>query len=235
MNNKFFTVSSDGVFYSLQGEGITMGAPSVFLRLYGCNLSCIWCDTPYAWTNTINKTIKHWSLDKTVYKIKNSWLCQNTKIQKRLVVTGGEPLLQQKLLSVLVTRLPNWVIEIETNGTIVPEEKLIKYCQFNCSPKTRNSRNSRTKRLNPRAIKTLRQANTIFKFVAENKKDITKFENDYITPFNIDPNQVIIMPQGKTRNQIIKIARSIVKIVNIKGYRLLLRLHIDLWGKKKRV
>ena len=235
VKDKCLTVSSDGVFFSLQGEGMTMGAPSVFLRLYGCNLNCVWCDTTYAWTNKRNSVVQHWSIKKTIHKVKASWLCQNSKVQKRLVITGGEPLLQQELLSTFIKYFSDWAIEIETNGTIIPNEKLVKHSQFNCSPKTSNSKNCRSKRINSEAICSLCQANTVFKFVAQNKNDIIEAERDYIVPFKINPNRVVIMPEGKTRDQIIKNARTIVEIVNVKGYHLLLRLHIDLWGKRKQV
>lgn len=44
-----FRVSGDGVFYTLQGEGASMGRPATFLRLHHCNLDCSWCDAWYTW------------------------------------------------------------------------------------------------------------------------------------------------------------------------------------------
>ena len=89
------------IFRSLQGEGITAGAPSVFLRLATCNLSCTWCDTKYTW-------------DWERYDFKQEVVSlSSTEVEgrvvsfdcPRLVITGGEPLLQQKELAPLATSL----------------------------------------------------------------------------------------------------------------------------------
>jgi len=71
------------IFFSVQGEGPGIGKPAVFLRLSGCNLKCAWCDTKYTWHGGKMMT------EPTVLKEIKRYPC------KRLVVTGGEPLLQQ--------------------------------------------------------------------------------------------------------------------------------------------
>jgi len=229
-------ISGDGVFYSLQGEGVTMGLPAVFLRLHLCNLKCVWCDTWYTWnekTSEFWSEKEEWTIEETVKRIKEAWQCQNKQIKKRLVVTGGEPLLNQDKLTTLFKKLPDWEIEIETNGTITPIPELIKRCQFNCSPKTSNSLNSRNIRIKQGAINTLKSANTFFKFVVVSPNDVKEAERDYVKPFMLDPNRVIIMPQGATSEEVRINALKVVDIVKSRGYRILLRLHLDLWGAKR--
>jgi len=66
-------------------------------------------------------------------------------------------------------------------------------------------------------------------------KDIKEMERDYIAAGYIDPGKVVLMPQGVTPSEVWSNARSIAEYVKKKGYRLLGRLHVDLWGAKRRV
>lgn len=89
------------VFTSIQGEGVMTGTPMTFIRLFGCNLSCSWCDTP-----------QDKSTEMTVHEIAElvtgKWVC----------ITGGEPTIQSNLSALteyLYTRGYN--VALETNGT----------------------------------------------------------------------------------------------------------------------
>ena len=231
-------VSGDGVFYSIQGEGPTMGKPAVFLRLRLCNLKCAWCDTRYTWdlrSEEFWTESQDWTVKETAKKIRKVWTCSNADVKKRLVITGGEPLIQQDNLVDLISRLPEWDIEIETNGTIVPRPELIERYQFNCCPKTSNSLNSASIRVRPEAINKLKRANTVFKFVTTCLEDVKEIEQYYIKQFDLDPNEVIIMPQGITDEEVRINAQKVSEVVKEMGYRLLLRLHIALWGAKRKV
>lgn len=225
-------ISNDGVFFSIQGEGVSMGKTACFLRLQGCNLRCRWCDTKYTWGF---KNGELWSIKKTEKEIQKNWKCKNSSINKRLVITGGEPLLQKDQIEILLKQLSGWEIEIETNGTIMPTPRLLKRCQFNCSPKLKNSGSSKKARIKKEVINALCRTNTNFKFVITRIEDIKEIEEDFLIPFNIDPNKVIIMPQGITAREIQKNAKKVIEIVKQKGYRLLGRTHIIIWGAKRGV
>ncbi len=103
------------IFYSLQGEGLAVGEPSIFIRLQGCNLNCTYCDTKYAqdprgkYLITVDDV-----MEIVLDKIKDSapgkrWAC----------ITGGEPLTQSKHLSELIRQLheKRFLVEVETNGS----------------------------------------------------------------------------------------------------------------------
>ncbi len=82
------------IFYSLQGEGVTAGTPTVFLRLANCNLSCSWCDTKYTWdwqSYDPQREVMELSDDEAHERIL-AFECPH------LVITGGEPLMQQRAL-----------------------------------------------------------------------------------------------------------------------------------------
>ncbi len=94
------------IFYSIQGESTRAGHPCIFVRLTGCNLRCIWCDTAYAFYEGEEMTV-----DEVLDRVKD-YPC-------RLVeVTGGEPLLQQDVHP-LITRLLDrgYQVLIETAGS----------------------------------------------------------------------------------------------------------------------
>lgn len=96
------------IFRSIQGEGRNQGRPCTFLRLTGCNLSCRWCDTPYALEGGTEKS--EGEIEREIASFGGRLLC----------ITGGEPLLQGEGLLPLVARFKGmgYSIEIETNGTI---------------------------------------------------------------------------------------------------------------------
>lgn len=100
-----FMLKVNEIFLSIQGEGITTGFPTVFLRLTGCNLRCNYCDTTYS-----HQEGELMTLAKIIDKIKSFGI-------KRLCLTGGEPLLQPKIIK-LLNILDDYEINIETNGSI---------------------------------------------------------------------------------------------------------------------
>ena len=236
-NKNIMAISSDSIFYTVQGEGITMGEPVVFLRLYGCNLHCSYCDTPYTWGKDtdlkIGLGITIITLEKLANDIEKLWPKTNDKY-KRLVITGGEPLLQKIAISNLMDLLPDWFFEIETNGTIMPTKKQLEDCQFNCSPKLTNSGNG-PERINKKVLRALDRHDSQFKFVVRTEKDVEEIEKDFIKPFDLDIEKVILMPEGVTVKELRKHALAVVDICLEKGYRLLDRLQINIWGKKRRV
>ncbi len=236
--NKSLRVSGDGVFYTLQGEGVSMGKPACFLRLHVCNLKCKWCDTRYTWDTKLPEfwnEKQQWSIAAAKEKIEATWKCKNHKIEKRLVITGGEPLLQREALEKLTKIMPKWIVEIETNGTMMPTKYLLRRCQFNCSPKLKNSGNLKVARIKRDVLMALNKVNASFKFVVSEPKDLKEIESDFISPFKLDINKIIIMPQGKTAAEVADSAKKVVETVKTRGYRLLGRLHCEIWGAKRRV
>ena len=235
-------VSGDGVFATLQGEGVTAGKKAVFLRLHYCNLTCGkptgWqCDTRYTWDVTDKRywtEPEDWTYSDTAQKINRAWeeKFKDDK-NKRLVITGGEPLLQQQKLSELLRLLPDWDIEIETNGTIAPIEKLHN-CQINCSPKLANSGNELTKRYKPKVLKAI---NTLpdswFKFVVTKPTDLSEVEK-IINDCNLNEKKVLIMPEGRTAEEVECHASLVKEEVENRGWNIALRNQLIWYGSKRR-
>ena len=164
-------MSGDKVFATLQGEGLleseggTAGCPAVFFRLHYCNLHCGqpcgWkCDTGYTWDTSREEYWKEpedWTIGKTKREIEKAWkekFADEKGAEKRLVITGGEPLLQQDLIIKFLEKMSEWKVEIETNGTLLPQNEL-RRCQINCSPKLSNSGNEKEIRLKPMVLEKI--------------------------------------------------------------------------------
>ena len=106
------------VFCSIQGEGVHTGLPTTFVRLSGCNLRCIWCDTAYSQNGSDGDNITVEEVMSQVMRLDRPYLC----------ITGGEPLLQHDVIALCSTAIEEgYSVDIETNGSIGIEE-LIKRC-----------------------------------------------------------------------------------------------------------
>lgn len=138
------------IFYSIQGEGLNAGAPAIFVRFGNCNLKCSWCDTKYTWQKDFSDN-KEVDLKSVVAEIRKYSQCRH------LVLTGGEPLLQQKAVSAIRREFPHHYIEVETNGS---QSAVCKddVDLFTVSYKTSNSGNA------PYELKTINEK-CVYKFV----------------------------------------------------------------------
>jgi organic radical activating enzyme len=242
VNSKFqegmLKVSGDGIFQNVQGEGVSIGKPAVFLRLQDCNLTCGrpsgWqCDTPYTWQKD---KPEYWKEPKNIEPLQ---LAKNIRdiwkggLDERLVITGGEPMLQQKNIVKLVQELPDWNIEIETNGTIEPINQL-KDVQFNVSPKMSNSGNFPERRYKPQVLKHLNELpKTNFKFVVANPQDIQEISH-LVRECNLDKDKIYIMPEGITVEALQEHKKLVEEYVKFEGYKMTKRLQIELWGQARR-
>ena len=144
---------------TVQGEGPTAGRLCCFLRLSNCNLTCKWCDTPYTWDWSGLNGIKYRKEDEQSHISESEVLDYLiTNNVPRLVISGGEPLMQGPNLISLCGQLTehNIDVEIETNGTISPPASLIPFVSmFNCSPKLEHSGVIKKKRFKPEVLRTL--------------------------------------------------------------------------------
>lgn len=220
---------SPELFQSLQGEGVSMGRPAVFLRLALCNLSCAWCDTPYTW---------QWSSgEKEKYMMEMSPREVAERISsfplKHVIITGGEPLLQGDQLVELAEALPEYSFEIETNGTIIPPDALDKrVVQYNVSPKLSHSGNKPGHALRKEALTWFsRTPRAWFKFVVSEPGDVAEInvlEKEFLLPHD----RILLMPCGTSPQEMDEIMPWLAEECIGRGYRLTDRMHIRLWGNK---
>lgn len=225
------------IFASLQGEGPSAGMPVAFLRLSRCNLACQWCDTAYTWHfegddrphrsgETFERKANQLALPEEDVAQRIAALGQN-----RLVITGGEPLLQASALARLLELLPDMTVEIETNGTVAAPPRLdVRIDQYNVSPKLAHSGNPAELALLPErldAYATDRRA--FFKFVIANLADVDEVLV-LAARYRFRPGHVFLMPEGTDSATIRQRAQWLAPLCLEHGFRMSDRLHIHLYG-----
>ena len=222
---------------TFQGEGPSMGRRCSFLRLSGCNLRCSWCDTPYTWDWTgVNGQAYEPAAERTMLDVDTVCAAVDAQGTDMLVVSGGEPLLQQRrLLPLLETLAHRGVrIEVETAGTVAPSPAVSDaVAQFNVSPKLSNSGNAVQRRYRPAVIDALQAGGrAIWKFVAVDESDLVEIEQ-LVRRHGLAP--VYVMPEGVTAEVLVVRARALAGGVLSRGWNLTTRLHVLLYGNRRGV
>ena len=225
------------LFASLQGEGPSMGRPVAFVRLSRCNLACTWCDTAYTWrfegdnrphrdVLAYERTANQVTLDETDVAARIMALEQD-----RLVITGGEPLLQGAALARMVALLEGVSVEIETNGTVAPHPALDPLvAQYNVSPKLAHSGNPADLALLPERLAAwANEPKAYFKFVISAPNDLSEVL-ELIERYSMDRARVYVMPEGTDSTTLRERERWLAPLALEHGLRLSDRLHIHLYG-----
>lgn len=224
-------------FDTIQGEGKYLGVPSHFIRTTSCNLRCSWknsdgsetlCDTAY--TSWFPEKGTDLDCKQTLEDLSKGEI-------NHIVITGGEPLIQQDLVRIGNLFFDShYHVTIETNGTIYREG--LSRAFMSISPKLLSSYPKQKRGFG------IHKRNNIFissieKWISENKyqlKFVINEERDLsevkeiVSILNINPDNVFLMPQGLTREQIGEKKDFIIKGCLENGFRYSPRLHIDLWG-----
>tara|TARA_B100000029_G_scaffold516652_1_gene632282 strand:+ start:19180 stop:19866 length:687 start_codon:yes stop_codon:yes gene_type:complete len=218
------------IFYSIQGEGLFSGIPSVFIRTSGCNLRCLWCDSRYT----------SWEPEGSEYTIEEIVGKTIEFPTRHAVITGGEPLLMKDLAELAESlHTKGYHITIETAGTL--------YTDLNCdlisiSPKLSNStpwivengkysQNHEKLRINiPVINRFLRNYPYQIKFVVDDKEDLIEIELILNELNNVDRTRVLLMPQGKTIRELNEKGVWVAEACKAQGFRFCPRIHINLYG-----
>ena len=208
------------IFFSIQGEGIEIGMPTVFVRLFACDLRCSWCDTMYA---VVGKDFTELNVNEVLEKVAK-WDC------KRVCITGGEPLIQRKEAEALAEELAGrgYSILLETSGHKMPPpvfwtESSVVSMDCKCPGSGMQDRMDFTlfTKLRPRDQ---------LKFVIQDEADYD-YAVDVISKYDIKAN-IIFQPAGGFETG--WIAEKIMRDC-LGGVRVLPQLHKLLWGDKRGV
>jgi 7-carboxy-7-deazaguanine synthase len=217
------------IFYSVQGEGMLVGTPSVFVRTSGCNLRCVWCDTPYtSWQPEGEER----SIDSIVEEV-------DSYGASHVVITGGEPMIAPEIEE-LTERLTQH-ITIETAGTV---DVHVRCDLMSLSPKLANSTPREREggrwaaqherlRYQPEILRRLIQLYPYqLKFVIANPGDMTEVRA-IIDQIGAAKGRVVLMPEGVDATVLAERGRWLAEIAKHEGFRLSPRLHIELWGNRR--
>lgn len=245
------------IFRSVQGEGKAVGRIRTFIRLSGCNLHCVWCDTAYTW-NWVGSEFPHrrdqpgkpYKFEIRDEMVKVSVADVAARVRELtstdgepspgVVITGGEPLMQREgviaLIDALKARQPDLSIEVETNGSIAPSSDLLARVDlFMVSPKLGHSGNDPATAMNRTALGVFaRDEGAVFKFVARDEADVAMAAR-LVDELGVPKARVYIMPEGTTSEVLIARGKELVTSVVAHGFNYTDRLHIHLFGEKRGV
>jgi len=222
------------IFYSIQGEGMLTGVPSVFVRTSGCNLRCVWCDTPYTSWSPEGADM---SVDKVLARVREH-------PAKHAVVTGGEPMIAPGVVELTeeIRRL-GMHITVETAGTVYHK---VACDLMSISPKLANSTPHEREggnwaaqhdrlRYQPEVLRRLMaEYDYQLKFVVASPEDMAEIAG-MLEEIRADRSRVVLMAEGTTSDVIRGRAPWLAEICKREGFRYSPRLHIDLWGNRRGV
>lgn len=225
------------IFASLQGEGRSAGLPCTFVRLSRCNLACTWCDTAYTWRFEGDNRPHRDGLafERTANQITLSEEEVAARIMalggNRLVITGGEPLLQGAALARMVTLLEGHTVEIETNGTVAPHPALDPLVsQYNVSPKLAHSGNPAELALIPERLAAWgADPRAWFKFVVASPADVEEVAA-LVSAHALPRERVQVMPEGTASAVLREREGWLAPLCLEHGLGMSDRLHIHLYG-----
>jgi 7-carboxy-7-deazaguanine synthase len=232
------------IFHSLQGEGLLTGVPSVFIRIAGCPLRCTWCDTKYALDPAAGDNL---TISQILDKIDNIFSSPNDELLPKgtpyggttndecryVVITGGEPMVNPQLPQLAAElKKRQKHITIETAGIkFVPG---IPCDLMSISPKTSNAKIAPASLSHIEAIKQLIERYPYqLKFVVDSPDDLPEILNFVASLGNVDPTRIMLMPQAKTRDELIAKSPMVANLCKQTGYVFCNRLQILLYDGAK--
>ncbi|PIE88680.1 MAG: radical SAM protein, partial [Bacteroidetes bacterium] len=229
---------------TVQGEGKLTGMPSLFLRLFGCNLDCVWqlpsgelcaCDTPSAFKEGM--PVKSVSVNELATQILMAMPHLN-----HLVVTGGEPFLQADSLFLLVQALKerrgDLHVTIETNGTLFHEALASVVDLVSISPKLASSFAGKTqlKEVDIRVIQAFlslrverKGMDLQLKFVVSSPRDEAEIHRILAQLVSYEKEDILLMPLGNTPQIIAANTPMVLEMAIRNNWRYAQRLHVALF------
>jgi organic radical activating enzyme len=234
------------IFRSVQGEGPMSGRARTFVRLSGCNLHCVWCDTAYTWNwrggafvHVRDRPGAPHKFDPGAEMVKLS-IAETAALARAcgadaLVITGGEPLLQSAGIVALIDALDRPRVEIETNGTIAPSPALSERVSlFVVSPKLAHAGNGALAIKDEALAAFAALDGAAFKFVVREAADCAEVRA-LADQFGIAPERIWIMPEGVDEPTLRTRGAALIEAVIAAGWNYTGRLHIGLFGARRGV
>ncbi len=229
MSGRAVELEVSELFASLQGEGPSAGAPAYFVRLARCNLRCRWCDTGYAWDfgrHRFEEAVKVMEVGEVAKAVRRGH-------QPSVIITGGEPLLQQDNLAVLLAELERDA-EVETNGTVVPGPELLACVgRWIVSPKLTSSGVPDGARFRPDALGALGATGRAWlKIVVLDDAEAEEAER-LVDAAGWPRDRVCLMPRSLTRAELRERSPVVARACLERGFRFSTRLQLELWDGQR--
>jgi 7-carboxy-7-deazaguanine synthase len=218
------------IFYSIQGEGILLGVPSVFVRTSGCNLRCAWCDTPYTSWKPEGEEL---SVDEILREVAEH-------PARHVVVTGGEPMIAPGIVELTeALKTLGLHVTIETAGTVFAP---VACDLMSISPKLSNStpvgqwaaQHDRIRIQQDVLHRLISAFEYQLKFVVRSPEDLSEILC-LTGQLGAARDRVVLMPEGTDRETLRERGQWLVELSKAHGLRFSPRLHVELWGNRRGV
>ncbi|MFM8734343.1 MAG: 7-carboxy-7-deazaguanine synthase QueE [Pirellulales bacterium] len=225
------------IYASLQGEGLLAGTPSTFVRTSGCNLRCVWCDTPFT----------SWKPEGREMPVADVLAAISALTPRHVVVTGGEPLLIAEVAELCGDlRHRGFHVTVETAGTVLPASEGPLFDLVSISPKLASStppsdtpggwsaRHEAARRCDDVVRALAAAAPHQLKFVVETPADLAEAAAWVEDLGNsIDRDRVFLMPQARTPEELAARRDWLAGECHGLGFRLADRHHITWYGGRR--
>lgn len=252
------------LYPAIQGEGPNLGRPSMFLRLRRCNLACVWCDSKQTWDKN-HPDFETYRTMPPAFLARDLWEVGTMNGRRLpplgLVITGGEPLIWQRLLPEVIDRYQELVgqdlaVEVETNGMIEPSNEMLDRCHFNVSPKLESAGNehiTQARLHNADAARSYLEEDAIFKLVVGEVDELTcKVYISWLVTVaktvdlgggvKMTPEdwkayvlqRVYLMPEGLTQIDLCKNQGRVLELAEELGVNATTRMHIIAYNDERR-
>jgi len=223
------------IFASIQGEGRWAGTPSAFVRVSGCNLRCVWCDTPYASWMPEGPAM---TVAEIVSRVEGLGV-------RHVVLTGGEPLLFEPIIALAQALKGAHVLTCETAGTVFRQ---LPCDLMSISPKLANStpgveagrgwpeRHERTRADLEPLRRLLDEYDYQLKFVVNPEgahRDLFEIQELLARLGGVPSERVILMAEGTDSETLTRRERLLAPVCIDQGFRLSPRLHVHWFGNTR--
>lgn len=231
------------IFETVQGEGPAIGRPSTFVRLSGCNLHCVWCDTPHTWnfegTSFAHRGGQKFDRKREVVSLSAQDVASRVRAlhPKHVVFTGGEPMNQQRgLVDVAEALGPEFGVDLETNGTVAPRDALVARTHlFVVAPKLANSGMAESLRIKPEVLQAFASLEqSWFKWVVADLTDVAEVEH-WVSALGLPADRQMLMPEGTDSRSLRELGEQVAHWAVARGWRMTDRLHVHLFGARRGV
>jgi len=225
------------IFYSIQGEGLLAGVPSLFIRFAGCNLRCAWCDSRYA----------SWEPEGREMTLPEVLQVVSASPARHVVLTGGEPTLAPELQELAAAlKADGRHITVETNGTTAPAKEL-SIDLASISPKLRHSvpdperhpreaaQQSEEHRWRFGALRAwFDRYPCQFKFVVRGEEDLQEIIG-FLQRLERQPppDTILLMPEGIDPETLRRREPFIIEACKQHGFRYGRRLQVECFGHQR--
>lgn len=249
INSETIFLSDDKIFYTIEGEGMFIGQPSIFMRLSMCNLTCKGFaspDSPNGCDSFISWSVKNKMTFAEIFQLMedNNYIT-HLKDRAILKLTGGEPLIQEKALLKFIEAFKERYdfvprIDFETNATLMPDERWVTEfrASFTTSPKLRSNGDPEEKTYKPEVLKWHKAHYSGFKFVINVAEDINEIWEKYVDDkhgINIPKSHIWFMPCCGSRNEHVEKAATVAEYAKALCVNFSPRLQLVVWDKALRV